>query len=137
MCRERCIWGCCEVAVETNAGFVSCGVDGVARGHCGLDGWGVVMWWPCALSREVEDEIGGRVRRPGACGQLGRGGLVVAEASICLSCCKCCGGVHTTYSEVEVAVVKFSALQAGVQESCTCTSVSRKVFLLGGGGESR
>jgi len=137
MCRERCIWGCCEVAVETNAGFVRVGWMVLREG--------IMAWmggvWLCGgyvpYLSEVEDEIGGRVRRPGACEQPGCGSLVVVEASICLSCCKCCGGVHTTYSEVEVAVVKFSALQAGVQDSCTCTSVSRKVFLLGGGGESR
>lgn len=45
--------------------------------------------------------------------------------------------MHTTDREVEVVGGEVSALRTGVQDSCTCTSVSRKVFLLGGGGVSQ
>ncbi len=54
-----------------------------------------------ALARGVKGEAGGRVRRPGAYGWPDLCGVVVVEASICLSDCKVwC--MHTTHSEVEV-----------------------------------
>jgi hypothetical protein len=134
----KCIWGCCEVAVETNAGFVWCGVDGESRGLHSLDGLG---WWSCGgscvLSREVETRLVGEFAGPEL---VGGQTVVVWSWWKLLFVCQAANDVVACILHIvrlKWLVVKFSALQAGVQDSCACTSVSRKEFLLGGGGESR
>lgn len=61
-------------------------------------------------------------------------GVVVVEVSASLQGCKGVRMQQTLQSEVRCMVMKFSALQAGVQDSCTCTSVSREGNLVVGEG---